>query len=575
MRHLGLILILLAAFSALGAIPATTTPGPLVLSSTFECISVRGWFTNDANGNNAATLKFRVTGAGAYKDAYTPIIDRITDYANQCRGAIVGLTPNTAYEVVATWTDADGIVGDSSVTGTVSTVSYTPPTGGTTNTVSTDAELASALSSVSAGQTIHINAGTYKPFTVSVGGNAGAYVRIEGDSGGGTIVRGTNINQNISVPVGYVILSHLTLSASDHYGIVCANGLSGIWIQDCALQDVSSTSVDIPSETANYADTGILFGAGSSNLFVLRNSILSPTLTAAPTFTPTYDGPGTGIGWGTPTYNLVIQSNLVVGGFRDGISIDGSGAVTENVDLCGNIVSGCKDDAIESKGYNINTRIFGNWITNGVGNTFFACNENVLTTPPGPLYVFRNYGKTLASNTQANMCYKLGNYVAPSFFFHNTIDATTASPAFDGFTPGSPITAKNNITATGGSCIDYAPSASVFDYNLYYKTGGSSFVYLWNGTTSYDTLGDFRTGTGQEANGLSTNPNLNADLTIPGGSAAKDAGTVLANFNDAGSAWPYSGTAPDMGAYEYNGGSPPTPTTCTTPKINVSNAIFR
>ena len=46
-----------------------------------------------------------------------------------------------------------------------------------------NASLSSALSGVDPGRTIHLNAGTYNPFTISRSGNSSAWIVIKGEAG--------------------------------------------------------------------------------------------------------------------------------------------------------------------------------------------------------------------------------------------------------------------------------------------------------------------------------------------------------------------------------------------------------
>ena len=45
----------------------------------------------------------------------------------------------------------------------------------------------------------------------------------------------------------------------------------------------------------------------------------------------------------------------------------------------------------------------------------------------------------------------------------------------------------------------------------------------------------------------------NANLRLQNGSASIDKGEVIPGINDASSASPYTGNAPDLGAYEHGG----------------------
>ena len=110
----------------------------LDLKSTFRCIGVRAAFTGDDNANATLHVRYRKTGNSQWINAFTPIVDRratingtANPYVNEGRGSIVGLVPNTSYDIEATWADPDGVTGTNPRTGTISTLSLTPPLGGT------------------------------------------------------------------------------------------------------------------------------------------------------------------------------------------------------------------------------------------------------------------------------------------------------------------------------------------------------------------------------------------------------------------------------------------------------------
>src|SRR5262245_52162431 len=179
---------------------ASTAPGTLTLSATFEAISVRATFSGDTHGNNSATLKFRKQGDSAWLDAFAPIVDRrasidgVTNpHANQARGSIVGLTPGTTYEVTLSFVDPDGVSG-SELTGTVTTIASTPPLGGKTLYVDDVASngdgsqakpfnsITAALAAAAPGDTIRVAPGTYPPFSITQSGSANGYIAIVGEA---------------------------------------------------------------------------------------------------------------------------------------------------------------------------------------------------------------------------------------------------------------------------------------------------------------------------------------------------------------------------------------------------------
>jgi hypothetical protein len=542
-----------------------TTVGTLTLASTFNCVSVRASFTGDANANNSAAIQFRKTGDASWKNAYTPFVDRratlggtTNRYANQARGSIVGLTANTSYDVQVAWSDPDGVSSQPAIV-TISTLSQSPPTGGSTITVTNNTSLSNALSTVNAGQTIHLTTGTYSPFTISRSGNSSAWIVIEGEAG--TTVTGSGVNQNIAVKADFIVVKNLTLSASDFYGMTISGGSrNNIMIEDNTLQNVSARCADGPT-TTHYGDAGISVDGGSSNIFILRNSIISTSLQAC-IQSPAFDGPGAGIDL-TDCTTCIFDSNTVTGAFRDAISSDNSADATANVDISNNWVTNYVDDGLESKGDNVNVRIWGNYATSNQADTCIAGNTNTTTNQYGPLYIFRNVCRITGTlESGGGFIYKIGSSGSgPTFVFHNSMDASAAGSgwaAYEMSTPSGPYVVMNNIARTSASISEHAPAGTIFDYNL--GTAGSSWAYLWNGTTTYSTFAAFRTATGQESHGFNSDPSfLDTALHINASSPAVNHGVILPNFNSLDSAWPYSGSAPDIGAYEI-AGAPAAPT---------------
>ena len=111
----------LIAFKIVGVAEAQSlslTPGNVLLTATFEAISFRTQFAGDANANARVTVQFKQNSETLWHTAYPPFIDRratiggvSNPYASEARGSIVGLVPNTTYQVQVTWTDPDGVSG--------------------------------------------------------------------------------------------------------------------------------------------------------------------------------------------------------------------------------------------------------------------------------------------------------------------------------------------------------------------------------------------------------------------------------------------------------------------------------
>lgn len=564
---------------------------PLVLPS-FKAISVIAPFAGDANGTNSALVEYRVTGSSNWSQAYAPYTDRratvgttgsngsgsaiANPWVNMARVSIVGLTPNTSYDVRVTWSDPDGVSGTNPVSTTVTTLSYNPPTAsGTTYTANNDADVASHLNPgctsacLTNGDVLHLNPGTYAPFTINRGGISGAWVLVEGDSGGGTNIQGAGSAQ-LTIGANFVIAQQFTFPDAPQSGIVISSSVNHAFVQTNALQKVAS-SVDGTVGAGNttcvgdssgsaYGYVGINIGSSTKNIYVLNNTVVaSSTLDNCTTSPHVYNSPGTGIGW-TSGVTLVIENNTVKGSFRDGISSDSSANVAnKNVDVDGNTVgdqngsSGYKDDGVEHKGQSINVRLWNNHvIANGPrAATLFAPNTDTSSAANapgyGPIHFFRNTGVVMATNNASSgqTAYKLGG--TPIYIFNNSVDTSATTTGgnpgrWDGYVGGNMVQAAyNNIWKGGGNSIVMGDTTALFDYNLYRNTkGGIQFSKFCSGCSAiagyapgaiYTDFNLWKSGTkvnGQistftvsgAATGAASQSNLSQDTTSGSGTGA-------------------------------------------------------
>jgi PKD repeat protein len=281
---------------------------------------------------------------------------------------------------------------------------------------------------------------------------------------------------------------------------------------------------------------------------------------------------GAGVSFWYNGQGAVIRNNTTTGTF-DGISIgDWSDGIysswVRDIDIYNNIIHYHGDDGVACTGTNLNTRIWGNAMYNTL--------TGVSSAPVrlGPCYIFRNVifetdgaGGGLASK----YTYKLGHALAQgkTFYFHNTMynPSGTVNGWYDQDAPDSPgfdITAENNICVVDNWAmyLTLCSPGCVFDYNnIYTSRTGENFG--WNGTR-YSGWAAFKSGTGQESHGLNnsgTNCKLvdpaNGNFQLQADSPLQNAGVIIPNMNDANSPWPYSGSAPDIGAFEYASNMPP------------------
>ncbi len=103
-----------------------------------------------------------------------------------------------------------------------------------------------------------------------------------------------------------------------------------------------------------------------------------------------------------------------------------------------------------------------------------------------------------------------------------------------------------------GSNTDAVWAGFTMDYNCYFQPTKRKQIIRWRGGTMkgggdyfMDDLKGYREKSGKELHTLFSDPALTPDFTLSPGSPAIDAGV------DAG--YPFSGKAPDIGAYEFSG----------------------
>jgi chitodextrinase len=271
----------------------------------------------------------------------------------------------------------------------------------------------------------------------------------------------------------------------------------------------------------------------------------------------------------------VMRRNTIHGTFN-GIGID-SGAVpasgvTNEIDVYENIIYQQMDDAFEPEGpYTSNFRFWSNYVED-VHMAFSLAPVGI-----GPVWVIYNVvyrqGNTPSSLSDATFL-KINNGYStdngPIFLYHNTV--FTDAPSTDAIRIMEPaqsplITLRNNILAGTLYVLEIDPEVQEnlvgLDMNgddLY--TTDTTRLIKWFNNIKYTNLGTFRSGTGQELQGLSAQPTFvnpaGGDFRLPAGSALIDAGVLIPGIND-----DYVGNGPDIGAYEYGLGDTTPPTVPT------------
>ena len=545
-----------------------TTTGTINLTPTIENVGVIIYFTGDANNNNSVAMEYRTSG-GAWKTAPQMCKDtrstittgeksEANPYVNTYRGSIFWLTTNTSYEVRATFGDADGVSGTNPVTGTVTTWNDNPLSTGSSYYVSatgsdsnsgTEAApfktLTKAASVATAGSTVYFKAGTYDTqVTLTTSGTATNYITFRNYGSDKPV-----FTASLWIKASYIRIKGLIFQNTPYTSIdvsgenLAAGSVTGDIIEDCTIINTSAAN----------SGSCIRIDYRAQNVIIQRNELIVD-------WGKHQDK--NGVYWWYPGDGIVCRNNTVTG-----IPWDGFGGGPENQfgyvnnnDFYNNFIGGALDDGIQPDGDNINTRVYNNttiYTFSGVSSCPVAV---------GPEYIFRNVISNLRwwQSWGSDEGFKLGDgSTGTIYFYHNTVysnDYNDGAMATNGGL--SNLVSRNNVYHVGWYVLEFGHDADAincdFDYdNLYADINitGGRFV-KWN-SAKYASLSAFTAGAGQEAHGMSVNATgefVNAaggDFRLKAGSKFIDKGVVLPGFNDANSPWPYTGAAPDLGAYEY------------------------
>jgi hypothetical protein len=358
----------------------------------------------------------------------------------QCRGSLVGLTPNTTYQVEL------NLPGQAAARGlTFSTWANQRPVA----------------------KTIAVNSGS-GTFNITEGGSPSGYVVYEGS---GATLDGQNTAQyNVTVNASYVILRGLTLKGAKQDAIRVSPTVTDVIIEDNDIsgwgrQRSGNWGVDMDS-----AIRAVCTEPTMQRMTVQRNKIHDPRYSA----NSWSDGHPAGPQAITVSYcggNHVIRHNDMYSSngnyFNDIIggedNFTKSGFPNADTDIYGNKLSHGWDDGIEAEGANENVRIWGNYIDRtaiGIATT---------VTSVGPVYIFRNVWN------RAQMYEKLAS-----------LDSTTASRTSS--------RARTRRSATAGAtssttrCCRRPPRALSYGLGGGFGMGGTGSAQLINNTFSKNNI---------------------------------------------------------------------------------------
>lgn len=588
------------------------------LVPTYQSISVYAPYGQDENANTQAILEWRKAGDQAWKKGMVMTDDRrpiVTGesrsypnpYQYTRRASILGLQSNTDYEVRVSYQDPDGISGDSIKTAAIKTRNdnftlgngkqyfisttgndvspVTDPQAGTINKPFRTIQFAVNLAQ--AGDSILVRGGNYSEavYVYQKNGTENNRITIKNYNNEVVNLNGQNTLKNAFVVhqssfiviSGFVIKDYADTSSLAFQGgggsirihtskniVVDGNDISGyIWhgirTQNSSIITIQNNKInrtrDLDAATGNghgiaiWDNDPLVVNEGQ---FVIRNNNLIDSSGIFPTTSRYWDTIGGG-------------SNFEIEGF-----------VSRDSDIYRNSITGCTDDGIEADGGLTNVRIYENYIWSD-GKCWSAISS--APTIVGPLYIFRN----LFDGDFAYMFKEGQASTGNKYYYNNTSYNPAPNPKGNNHSMSNPghanTTTRNNIMQAGRYVIEYT-NAKVeetmthsFDYDSLFTTGAGYFVKWANPSVDekLTTFSAFQQYSGQEAHGLSINNAnefidlANKNFRLKENSQLKDRGEVVLGFNDPDSAWPYAGSAPDIGAYEI--GTSYGPTLVATPTV--------
>ena len=498
---------------------------------TYESVGLY-WSNPGPGAANGCQVRFRVVGTLAWKQG----LDLWYDARNsECRGSLVHLTPNTAYEAELT---APGALLPRIVL--FSTWANQVPVASTVTVPSGSGQL-----------------------TISQGGSPLGYVVYQGAPG--AVRDAADAQQyNILVNASYVVIRGLTLRGAQQHAIRLSANVTDVIIED---NDIANWGRPRGGGLGENADSAIYAfcttGATLTRVTIQRNVIHDPRYASNSWSTGHPTGPQAITIERCPGNHVIRHNDItspsgryyndIIGG-SDNTST--AGFPNHDSDIYGNKLMHAWDDAIEAEGGNRNVRVWNNYMDRtgtGVAST---------VTSIGPLYMFRNVynrGRMLAAvpldQDDRQTMFKAGSDASVGngrrYVFHNTMLQATGEGAVYGLggssgTSGTGPTRLIHATVTRNNIWHlWRPWEAIYDEGPDNDFGWD----MYNGNPGAPIVNGIR-ATPTYAPGHGWQSESGGQYQLAPGTPGYDQGTPIPNFNDG-----FNGSAPDRGAHE--GGSPP------------------
>ena len=522
---------------------------------TFESLGVYWPLADQAQQGLDAecAIAFRAKGEEAWRDGLPLWYDRD---ASECRGSIVGLRPDTSYELrlslgsgltqelqARTWSEAFPI-----------------------------------------GRVIPLPEFSNETLHITQSGTPDGYVLYAPQRGKSAVI---DVNKerdfNVVIDARYVILRGLTLKGARHSGVLLgkvpdpnSSDVSDVLIEN---NDISAWGQDDPrcrgkreAHGTNLQAAVYAFSDRLQRVIIQRNKLHHPSTSSSNWSEKNCSEKGSRHPYGPQAVtirnslgNLVIRYNEIYSDeehyFNDAMgepnNFSKAGFPRRDSDIYGNFISNAWDDGIEAEGADENVRIWGNYIDRVMIPIALA------PVTKGPIYVWRNLSHVSRSapskkhggpfiKFRLHADKKTGAASAGRIYlFNNTSliprqgSATSSFIAeFNAANPLRAVVSLNNIMNVenprrGYSVKDSFGFDSLFDYDL--LPGRTAFsdrpqrqeVHGIKGTPK------FAPGWGLHAH------SLRGTFALMNSSPGYDQGTIIPNFADQ-----FMGRAPDIGAHE-------------------------
>lgn len=443
---------------------------------TFSSISLY-WSPSGGSSSNTCSVKYRPSG-GSWKNGYP--LWYATD--GQYRGSLVYLSPGTSYEIQLTL--------DSGITTTLNTTTW------------------SENFPVDPNKIHYLSADTSTTLNITDSGSASGYALYAPEPGKSVTIDVANLQSyNISVSTSYVIIRGFKLTGGTKGGIYLGPATHDIVVEK---NEIWNWGQGINNEGAIFGgDNYSKLNPNMKRFIIQRNIIHDPRSGSNDWRTGHPSGPQTVVLFNSGGQN-VIRYNEGYSSSYSHYYNDTAGAGSNSdvgypgadSDIYGNIFKNCYDDAIESDGFNMNVRIWGNYLSN--------CYTGISIAPviKGPVYIFRNVLGILEQYQGSSPSLNQGlvktatttggvSGYGRAYLFHNTI--------LQQFPNGSNIGAR--------SALCNGPAANVFTRNNIFQLQGSTNDTFHNGSDptnnfNYDLYNGSISGgpAGSEINGIRSTP---------------------------------------------------------------------